>query len=145
LLGYYDELYTLHAKVSKRTQVRNLVDIIIHEWTQAVATNPRAKRNLNIALAKIGEWMQLLGILAAGTSKGGQSDPSNRQIKKLKRKVKALQKKDDKGGSKPGKQDEALDDFLPKAVLDAIRQAGGDNGGKYVRIIFSCEWNVEPG
>jgi hypothetical protein len=67
---------------------------------------------------------------------GGPSAPSNRQIKKLKRKVKALQKKDNKGGSKPGKRDEALDDFIPKTVLDAIRQAGGDNGGKYVSYLL---------
>jgi hypothetical protein len=116
--------------------------MIIHERTRAVAaeivaTNRRAKRNLKIALAKIGERMQLLGVLTAGTSEGGQSAPSNRQIKKLKRKVKALQKKDYKGGSKPGRRDEALDDFIPKAVLDAIRQAGGDNGRKYVSYLLS--------
>jgi hypothetical protein len=70
LLGYYDELYMFHAKVGKRTQVRNLVDMIIHERTQAVAskiivTDQRAKLNLKIALAKIGKRMQLLGILTA--------------------------------------------------------------------------------
>jgi hypothetical protein len=70
LLGYYDELYMLHAKVGKRTQVRNLVDMIIHERTRAVAakiivTDRRAKRKLKIALAKIGEQMQSLGILTA--------------------------------------------------------------------------------
>jgi hypothetical protein len=66
-------------------------------------------------LAKIGEWMQLLGILTASTSNGGQSAPSNHQIKKLKRKkVKALQKKHYKGGSKLGKPDEASDDLFPK-------------------------------
>jgi hypothetical protein len=48
LLGFYDELYTLHAKVGKRTEVRNLVDMIVHERTRAiaaeiVATDKRAK------------------------------------------------------------------------------------------------------
>jgi hypothetical protein len=81
--------------------------------------------------------MQLLGILTAGTSEGGQSAPSNHQIKKRKRKVKALQKKDYKGGPKPGKWDRASDDFIPKAVLDAVCQAGGDNGGKYVTFLLS--------
>jgi hypothetical protein len=33
LLGYYDKLYMLHAKVGKHMQVCNLVDMIIHEWT----------------------------------------------------------------------------------------------------------------
>jgi hypothetical protein len=101
--------------------------MIIHEWTGAVAaeiiaTDRRAKRNLKIALAKIRKRIQLLGVLPASTSEGGPSAPSDSQIKKLKRKVKGLQKKDYKGASKPGRQDEASDDFIPKAVLDAIRQ-----------------------
>jgi hypothetical protein len=86
LLGYYAELYTLHAKVNHRTQVRQLVDMIAHEKTRAVAakiiaTDKKAKKSLKHALAKIGERMQLLGAMTASASERGTGSfqPTNQE------------------------------------------------------------------
>jgi hypothetical protein len=117
----------LYAKENKQMQVRQLIDMIAHEKTQAVvakiiATDKKAKKSLKIALVKIGERMQLLGALMTGASNGGQAPPTQ-QIKKLQRKVKFLQKKEGgKGGSKPAGGDETSDNFIPKAVLDAVQK-----------------------
>jgi hypothetical protein len=48
LLGYYDELYTLHAKVNKRTQVNNLVDMIIHFYCKRNFRTPVKARALHL-------------------------------------------------------------------------------------------------
>jgi hypothetical protein len=125
LLGFYDELETLHAKVDKRTQVREVINMISHERTRTiaaeiVATDKKAKQSLKTAMARIGERMQLLGAM---TASNGDSRPpaSNRQIKKLQRKIKAFQARGSGGGNKPGK--DADGDFIPKAVLDALKKA----------------------
>ena len=137
LLGHYEELKILDAKVGQRTQVRNLLDMIHHDKTRQIAadiisSNKRVKENLKKALAKIGERMQLLGMMSGGgTNDGGLTPPSSRLIKKLQRKVKAFQKKHPKRGDK---QDSG---FIPKGILDAIRKAGGDDGGKYVSMILN--------
>jgi hypothetical protein len=141
LLGYCHELATLHTKVDKRTQVQNLIDLIAHEKThtiadEIIATNKKAKRSLKTALARIGERMQLLGAMTSTSGKGGPT-PSNRQIKKLKRKVKAFQKKEATGGNKGGFKGNDLDNDIPAKVLDAMRKAGGDKGGRYVNYLLN--------
>jgi hypothetical protein len=136
LLRYYDELATLHAKVDRRTQVQNLINLIAHEKTRTIAakiiaTNKKAKQSLKTALARIGKHMQLLGAMTSTSGQGGPT-PSNRQIKKLKRKVKAFQKKEATGCNKGGFKGKDLDNYIPTKVLDAVHKAGEDEGRKYV-------------
>ncbi|MCK7580948.1 MAG: hypothetical protein MZV65_38610 [Chromatiales bacterium] len=109
LLGYYDELATLHAKVDRRTQVRNLIDLIAHEKTRTIAaeiiaTNKKAKRSLKTALARIGERMQLLGAMTSTSGEGGQlllTDKLRNSRGRLKlfkrRKQRAVTRADSKG------------------------------------------------
>jgi hypothetical protein len=102
--------------------------LIAHEKTciivtEIIATNKKAKRSLKTALAHIGERMHLLGAMTLTSSKGGPT-PSHRQIKKLKRKVKAFQKKEGMGGNKGGFKGKDLDDYIPTEVLDAVHKAG---------------------
>jgi alpha-L-arabinofuranosidase len=79
--------------VAEHTQVRQLIDMIAHDEktktiaTEIIATNKEAKRNLKIALAHIGERMQLLGFMTGSSAGDRGQAPSNRQIKKLQRKV----------------------------------------------------------
>ena len=143
LLAHYNELNMLHAGVGHRTQVRNLVEMIIHERTrnvaaEIVASDRRARKNLKRALAKIGERMQLLGVMTASTGDGGPQAPTSRHIKMLKRKVKSLEKKAGKpaGGFKPNKRTEDKDDYIPQEVLDAITKAGGEHGGKFISYML---------
>jgi hypothetical protein len=78
LLACYNKLYTLHTKVDNWTQVLDLVNSIAHEISQTivikiVVSDKRAKTSLKTALACIGEYMQLLGIMTTRTSKGEQA------------------------------------------------------------------------
>jgi hypothetical protein len=96
LLSYHQELESMKAGLDKHTQVRDVVSMILHEKTKGiaaeiVATDKKAKKSLRHALAKIGECMALLGTL---TQKGDDDQKStpNRQIKKLKSKIKTLKR-----------------------------------------------------
>jgi hypothetical protein len=62
--------------------------MIAHEKTkniaaEIIATNKAAKCNLKVALARIGERIQLLGFMTGGPTRDGGQAPSNHQIKKL--------------------------------------------------------------
>jgi hypothetical protein len=149
LIGIYEELETLKEPVDEKAQVRELIRMIAHDKTKSIAADvifnsKKAKTNLTVALAKIGEKMTLLGVATGqgSTGDGGQdTTPSNRQIRKLKRQIKALQKKggnSDSGhkssGSGGGSQNHQTGGFIPKSVLDALKKTGGKNGPKY------CAW-----
>jgi hypothetical protein len=132
LLGYY---------VDRRTQVQNSINLIAHEKTHTIAakiiaTNKKAKRSLKTALACIGERMQLLGAMTSTSGEGGPT-PSNQQIKKLKRKVKAFQKKEATGGNKGRFKGKDSDNYIPTKVLDMVRKASGDKGRKYVNYLLN--------
>jgi hypothetical protein len=90
--------------------------------------------------------MQLLGFMTGGLARDGGQAPSNRQIKKLQRKVKSLQKKETGGGSKVGfKPRDKDNEYIPKKeVLDAVRKAGGDKSGKYVNYLLSGQKKSTP-
>jgi hypothetical protein len=75
--------------------------------------------------------------ICKSTSGEGGPTPSNQQIKKLKRKVKAFQKKEATGGNKGGFKGNDSDNYIPAKVLDALRKAGGDKGGKYVNYLLN--------
>jgi hypothetical protein len=152
LLGYYEELRTLKQKVSRAQQVRDLVNMIVHEKTKGVAVNiiteRKAKADLKYALAKIGRQMSYLGAVTA-SGEGGQNGPVNpaRQIKRLKAKVKKLQKKNKGSDRTDGNHDDKPSgNYIPSDVIEAIKAKGGKKGKLYVHwLMTGRSANAESG
>jgi hypothetical protein len=140
LLEYYEELKTLHSRVGRWQQIRSMVGMIQHDRTRQIAaeitTDGRLrKKSLREILAKIGErvsiYMQVIGAHSQDDSGGPKVQ---RQLKKARRRIKALQKKTGSGASGEGGKEKG--NYIPKDVLDAVRPAGGADGNKYVKYLL---------
>jgi len=136
---------TLGEPILATMQVRDLVPMIHHPKTKDIAgdiifTKTDDKKELIKIMADIVDKMSVVGV-NPGTG-GGRAESTTgdtRQIRKLKRKEKALKKKlKQKHLETPhaSKLDQDPMDYLPKEMIEAIRKATGKYGSKVVAWAF---------
>jgi len=119
--------------------------MIHHPKTKDIAgniifTTPYDKKELIKVMADIADKMSVVGVNPGSGRGGAESTTSDtRQIRKLKRKEKALKKKlkqKNLGTPHAGKSDQVPMDYLPKETIEAIRKAAGKHGNKVVAWPF---------
>ncbi len=112
--------------------------MILHAKTKDVTadficSSKEAREDLTNILVKIAEKMALLGVTTGLSDGGTEAMASARQIRKLKRKAKALKKKQECSGSqmqpdKPNKPAQDPSNYLSKETIEAIKRAAGIQG-----------------
>jgi len=145
LQGYYEEMETLGEPITSTSQVRDLVEMIHHPKTKDIASDviftwpAHSDKQLISVMSGIATRMSIQGVNPAAAEGGNEASTGTRQIRKLKRKEKALKKKLYKKNSEnkqPAKSDQDPADYIPKETIEAIKKAAVKHGSKVVAWAF---------
>jgi len=142
----YKEMETIRKLVDKEVQVQHLMEAVVyppykHILADVLFACPEAKKNLSQAMGlvttKATYYGTVLGDVSksmAGTAVGASATSDTQSIHKLKQQVKILKKKAPSASKQEGGKAGGEDDknYIPPAVMDAVRKEGGKNAGRMI-------------